>query len=77
MFAFVPPPHYYGGWGCFGVSLFFIGLVTAIVEQVATLFGCALGLSNMVTAITFVALGRGLHSSTSQLNLSRLWSLNH
>jgi hypothetical protein len=27
---------------------------------VATLFGCALGLSNMVTAITFVALGRAV-----------------
>jgi solute carrier family 8 (sodium/calcium exchanger) len=42
------------------VSLLFIGIVTAIVEQVATLFGCALGLSNMVTAITFVAMGTSL-----------------
>jgi solute carrier family 8 (sodium/calcium exchanger) len=60
LFAFVPPPSYGGGWLCFGVSLMFIGGVTAIVEQVATLFGCSLGLSNMVTAITFVAMGTSL-----------------
>ena len=57
LFSLVPPPSYYGGWACFGVSLLFIGTVTAIVEQVATLFGCALGLNNVVTAITFVAIG--------------------
>ena len=60
LFAFVPPASYSGGWPCFCVSLFFIGAVTAIVEQVATLFGCSLGLSNMVTAITFVAMGTSL-----------------
>ena len=27
--------------------------------------------------ITSLILGRGLHSSTSQLNLSRFWSLSH
>uniref|UniRef100_A0A7S0SLH6 Calx-beta domain-containing protein n=1 Tax=Mantoniella antarctica TaxID=81844 RepID=A0A7S0SLH6_9CHLO len=60
LFSLVPPPSYSGGWACFGVSLLFIGIVTAIVEQVATLFGCALGLNNMVTAITFVAMGTSL-----------------
>ena len=60
LFALVPPPSYGGGWPCFCVSLAFIGGVTAIVEQVATLFGCSLGLSNMVTAITFVAMGTSL-----------------
>lgn len=60
MFATVPPANYSGGWPCFLVSLLFIGGITAIVEQVATLFGCSLGLSNMVTAITFVAMGTSL-----------------
>eukprot|EP00227_Mantoniella_beaufortii_P022194 CAMPEP_0197582806 /NCGR_PEP_ID=MMETSP1326-20131121/5910_1 /TAXON_ID=1155430 /ORGANISM="Genus nov. species nov., Strain RCC2288" /LENGTH=890 /DNA_ID=CAMNT_0043146937 /DNA_START=391 /DNA_END=3063 /DNA_ORIENTATION=- len=60
LFALVPPAHMSGGLPCFSVSLFFIGVVTAVVEQVATLFGCSLGLSNMVTAITFVAMGTSL-----------------
>jgi len=60
LFCAVPPPSYGGGWYAFGVSLGFIGGVTAIVEQVATLFGCILGLSPTVTAITFVALGTSL-----------------
>lgn len=60
VFCLVPPPSYGGGWYAFGVSLGFIGGVTAIVEQVATMFGCVLGLSPTVTAITFVALGTSL-----------------
>jgi len=60
LFCLVPPASYGGGWYAFGVSLMFIGGVTAIVEQVATLFGCVLGLSPLVTAITFVALGTSL-----------------
>lgn len=38
----------------------FIGLVTAIVGEVATLFGCVIGLKPAATAITFVALGTSL-----------------
>lgn len=30
MFSFVPPPHYLGGWLCFCVSLFAIGILTAV-----------------------------------------------
>jgi solute carrier family 8 (sodium/calcium exchanger) len=60
LFSFVPPAHVGGGWPCFWVSLVFIGMVTAIVGEFATLFGCALGLLPSVTAITFVALGTSL-----------------
>ena len=60
VFAIVPPTDYYGGWAAFGVSLSMIGLVTLFVGEVAALLGCALGISDGLTAITFVALGTSL-----------------
>lgn len=59
-FAFIPPPHYYGGMPCFFVSLAFIGLVTYVVGEFANLFGCVLVIQPSITAITFVALGTSL-----------------
>merc|ERR1719415_127469 len=49
-----------GGWPCFFVSLGMIGLLTAIVGDLAGIFGCLVGLKDSVTAITFVALGTSL-----------------
>jgi len=60
LFALIPSKHHGGGWVCFCVSLAFIGMVTAIVGEIATLFGCVIGLKPAVTAITFVALGTSL-----------------
>ena len=60
LFALCPPSHVWGGWACFIVSLTMIGLITAIVGEVANLFGCVLGLKQAVTAITFVSLGTSL-----------------
>ena len=60
LFAFVPPTSYLGGWACFIVSLMFIGGLTVFVGDIAGTFGCLLGLSPTVTAITFVALGTSL-----------------
>ena len=57
LFALIPPTEYFGGWLCFVVSIVLIGLVTGIVGDVASLFGCTVGLKDAVTAITFVALG--------------------
>ena len=37
LFSFVPPPHYAGGWACFIVALFFIGIVTFVVGEFANL----------------------------------------
>jgi len=59
-FAFIPPPHMFGGWACFVISLVFIGMVTAVVGEFANLFGCVLGIKPSITAITFVALGTSL-----------------
>lgn len=60
LFAFVPPPHYWGGWLCFFVSLVCIGMLTAVVGDAAAIFGCLIGLKDAVTSITFVALGTSL-----------------
>ena len=56
IFAFVPPPYIMGGWLCFFCSLFMIGVLTAIVGDMAAIFGCLVGLQDSVTAITYVIL---------------------
>lgn len=60
LFAFIPPTSYCGGWLCFCISLFFIGVVSALIGDLAGIFGCLLPLNPAVTAITFVALGTSL-----------------
>ena len=60
LFAFIPPPHYCGGYATFFISLAFIGFLSFFVGQFAGLFGCVLNLKPQITAITFVALGTGL-----------------
>ena len=60
IFALVPPPSIGGGWLSFFVALAMIGLLTAIVGDLAGIFGCLVGLKDSVTAITFVALGTSL-----------------
>uniref|UniRef100_F6YY65 Calx-beta domain-containing protein n=1 Tax=Ciona intestinalis TaxID=7719 RepID=F6YY65_CIOIN len=60
IFAIVPPPSIWGGWACFAVSLGFIAILTAIVGDLAGIFGCIIGLKPTVVAITFVALGTSL-----------------
>lgn len=49
-----------GGYLSFVVSIFCIGVVTAIIGDVASHFGCTLGIKDSVTAIVFVALGTSI-----------------
>ncbi|XP_062824994.1 sodium/calcium exchanger 1 isoform X6 [Anolis carolinensis] len=56
-FAFVPPTDYWNGWACFVVSILMIGLLTAFIGDLASHFGCTIGLKDSVTAVVFVALG--------------------
>lgn len=60
IFATIPPRRFGGGWVSFFVALAEIGAVTFIVQEVATVLGCAVGLRTSVTAITLVALGTSL-----------------
>ncbi|XP_018592678.1 solute carrier family 8 member 4b [Scleropages formosus] len=57
LFAFVPPTEYWNGWACFIVSISLIGVLTAITGDLASHFGCTVGLKDTVTAVVFVALG--------------------
>jgi len=59
-FAFVPPTDYWGGWLCFTVSILVIGIITGLIGDIASAFGCTIGLKDAVTAISFVALGTSL-----------------
>lgn len=59
-FAFTPPPRMAGGWLCFFITLVFIGLLTALIGDLATHMGCCMGIAPGITAITFVALGTSL-----------------
>jgi solute carrier family 8 (sodium/calcium exchanger) len=60
LFALTPPPAIAGGYPAFYISLGFIGLLTAIVGDAASMFGCVLSIPDEITAITFVALGTSL-----------------
>lgn len=54
---FVTSLDYWGGWACFCCSILMIGLLTAVIGDLASGFGCTVGLQDSVTAISFVALG--------------------
>ncbi|GAA6231526.1 sodium/calcium exchanger 3 isoform X3 [Lates japonicus] len=57
LFACVPPTDYLNGWACFTISIVIIGLLTAVIGDLASHFGCTIGLKDSVTAVVFVALG--------------------
>jgi len=56
----VPPTVYFGGWACFIWCLIHIALLTAIIIDLAELFGCLTNIKDSITAITFVALGTSM-----------------
>ena len=39
IFALVPPPRIFGGWLCFITALVFIGLLTALISDLASQMG--------------------------------------
>nr|XP_032811898.1 sodium/calcium exchanger 2-like isoform X3 [Petromyzon marinus] len=57
LFACVPPTEYWNGWACFVVSISVIGVLTAVIGDLASHFGCTVGLKDSVNAVVFVALG--------------------
>ncbi|KAH9513186.1 Sodium/calcium exchanger 1 [Bulinus truncatus] len=60
LFAFIPPAQYCGGWPAFFISLGVIGFLTAIIGDLASIFGCLIGLEDSITAITLVAMGTSM-----------------
>jgi solute carrier family 8 (sodium/calcium exchanger) len=43
---------HFSGWVTFFVAIFAIGVLTALIGDVAAMFGCTIGLKDIVTAIT-------------------------
>ena len=52
IFALIPPAGMAGGWPCFFCSMGMIGILTAIVGDLAGIFGCLVGLKDSVTGMT-------------------------
>ena len=68
---------YWGGWACFCASIIMIGVLTAFIGDIASHFGCTIGLKDAITAISFVALGTSVPGNDTQkieviLNLNRV-----
>ncbi|KAF8785173.1 Sodium/calcium exchanger 3 like protein [Argiope bruennichi] len=60
LFALIPPVDMFDGWLCFVVSILGIGLLTAVIGDLASHFGCTVGLKDAVTAVALVALGTSI-----------------
>ena len=60
LFAFGPPPQLGGGLPCFLACLVYMAAITYLITNIATMWGCAVGLSNQMTAITVLAVGTSL-----------------
>ncbi|XP_069985405.1 sodium/calcium exchanger 1 [Penaeus vannamei] len=57
LFAFIPPTDLLLGYPTFVISILGIGMVTAVIGDMASHVGCTIGLKDTITAIGFVALG--------------------
>ena len=49
IFSFIPPAGLYGGWLCFASSLAMIGILTGFIGDLASIFGCLVGLEDTIT----------------------------
>lgn len=64
--SFLSCAEYLGGWAAFTVSIIVIGLLTAVIGDVASHFGCTVGLQDSVTALSFVAMGTSIPGTLNQ-----------
>jgi len=70
-FSLIPPTDYFNGWLCFVFSIVAIGLLTAVIGDVASMFGCTIGMKDSVTAISFVALGTSLPDTFASVSAAK------
>mmetsp|Transcript_56068 Transcript_56068/g.142732 ORF Transcript_56068/g.142732 Transcript_56068/m.142732 type:complete len:686 (-) Transcript_56068:316-2373(-) len=71
LFSVLPPTTFFGGWVAFYCSLGGIAIITACVSDLAELFGCVLGVPDIVTAVTFVALGTSMPDLFASLSAAK------
>ena len=67
-----PPASWRGGVPCFGMTLALVGLLTALISDLASILGCIVGIPDPVTAITLVAVG----TSVPDTFASRIAAIN-
>jgi len=72
IFACIPPTSYYGGWLTFVCSLTMIGAVTAIIGELATMWGCFMNISDGVVAMTIVALGTSMPDTFASITATQM-----
>jgi Ca2+/Na+ antiporter len=60
----------FDGYLCFIISICGIGCLTAVIGDVASHFGCTVGLKDAVTAVAFVALGTSVPGKATGLSSS-------
>jgi len=71
VFGLVPPTSLFGGWACFVMSLVYIAFLSALLSDLAEMFGCLLSAPSIVTAITFVALGTSMPDLFASLSAAK------
>jgi len=71
LFLPVPPSSLCGGWLCFFASLLVIAMLTGVLSDLAELFGCMLDVPDIITALTFVALGTSMPDLFASLTAAR------
>jgi solute carrier family 8 (sodium/calcium exchanger) len=69
--AVIPPTTYYDGKVTFCVALLLIALITTFINDLASIFGCIVGLEDSVNAITLVALGTSLPDTFASMMAAR------
>ena len=67
LFATVPPTEMFNGWPCFVVSIFWIGVLTAVVGDVASHVGCTIGMKVLLPK----------HAHTDLLKMKRFQVFTH
>lgn len=61
------PPALGGGYVCLVVAIFVIGVLTAVIGDIANHMGCTIYLKDSVTATTIVALGTSMPGNADSL----------
>merc|ERR1719411_91288 len=72
IFAALPPTDYYGGWATFFSSLAAVGAVTYVVGDLASTWGCMVGLGEAQVALSIVALGTSMPDTFASITATKL-----
>jgi len=72
IFACIPPTSYYNGWLTFGCSLAAIGGVTMIIGDLASVWGCMVGLDEGFVGMSVVALGTSMPDTFASITATQM-----